>query len=58
MRKIIHRQYIGKGEHWLRYRYIPPKYSEGFFASDVDLDYIEFVPLHIVNDPSTPEDRH
>ena len=58
MRKIIHRQYIGKGEHWLRYRYIPPKYSENFFASDVYLDYLEFVPLHIVSDPTKPEDRH
>ena len=58
MRKIIHRQYIGKGEHWLRYRYIPPKYLEGFSANVSSLDYIEFVPLHIVSDPSTPEDRH
>ena len=58
MRKIIHRQYIGKGEHWLRYRYIPPKYLESFSANVSSLDYIEFVPLHIVSDPSTPEDRH
>ena len=58
MRKIIHRQYIGKGEHWLRYRYIPSKYQGSFTNIGIVLDYIEFVPLHIVSDPNKPEDRH
>ena len=58
MRKIIHRQYIGTGEHWLRFRYLPPSSYEGLRHESVYLDYIELVPLHIINDPTKPEDRH
>lgn len=58
-RRIITVQYLPKGEHWLRIRKID--------GSDIDnesqistagFDYIELVPLHIVSDPTMPEDRH
>ena len=58
MRKIIHRQYIDKGEHWLRFRYLPGRSYEGFQPRTMKMDYIELVPLHIVSDPNKPEDRH
>ena len=59
LRKIIHRQYLDEGEHWLRFRYIPPtSFVQGGRNYKINLDYIELVPLHIVSDPSTPEDRH
>jgi uncharacterized surface protein with fasciclin (FAS1) repeats len=59
LRKIIHRQYLDEGEHWLRFRYIPPtSFVQGGRNYAISLDYIELVPLHIVSDPITPEDRH
>ena len=58
LRKIIHRQYLDEGEHWLRFRYIPPTSSMQDGPYDIWLDYIELVPLHIVSDPNKPEDRH
>jgi hypothetical protein len=58
MRKIIHRQYIDRGEHWLRFRYLPSPSYDGFRSPLMEMDYIELVPLHIVSDPNKPEDRH
>lgn len=58
LRKIIHRQYLGAGEHWLRLRDIPAENWETYQISVIYLDYIELVPLHIVSDPTKPEDRH
>ena len=58
LRKIIHRQYLGAGEHWLRLRDIPAENWESFQVFIIYLDYIELVPLHIVSDPTKPEDRH
>ena len=58
LRKIIHRQYIDKGEHWLRLRYLPSNSVQSNQRPYFFLDYIELVPLHIVSDPNTPEDRH
>ena len=59
MRKIILTEHIVDGGNWLRFRNIGEisdplsiGYSEYWF------DYIELVPLHIVNDPLNPEDRH
>ena len=58
LRKIIHRQYIDKGEHWLRLRYLPSNSVQSNQRPYFFLDYLEFVPLHIVSDPNKPEDRH
>ena len=58
LRKIIHRLYLGAGEHWLRFRDIPAENWETYQSSVIYLDYIELVPLHIVSDPTKPEDRH
>ena len=58
MRRIIHRQYIDNGEHWLRFRFLPAELIKGFSNPVIRVDYIELVPLHIVNDPTKPEDRH
>ena len=56
-RKIITRKYFGPGRHKIRFRYLGE--STGGLNSDyVHFDYIELVPLHIVNDPTKPEDRH
>jgi hypothetical protein len=52
-RKIITRAHLSEGEHWIRLRLL----SEGM-SNPFSLDYIELVPLHIVNNPVIPEDRH
>ena len=52
IRKIITKKHFDEGKHTIRFR-IVSKYD-----SDICLDYIEFVPLHIINDPTKPEDRH
>ncbi len=51
-RRILTRKYFGNGDHWLRLKCV----SDGFFEADID--FIEFVPLHIISDPTKPEDRH
>jgi hypothetical protein len=51
-RRILTRKYFGNGDHWLRLKCV----SDGFF--EADFDFIEFVPLHIISDPTKPEDRH
>ena len=50
LRRILTTKYLDSGEHWLRIKCL----------SDLPflLDYIELVPLNIVNDPLKPEDRH
>ena len=52
IRKIITKKHFDNGKHTIRFR-IVSKYD-----SAICLDYIEFVPLHIINDPTKPEDRH
>ena len=52
IRKIITKKHFDEGKHTIRFR-IVSKYD-----SDIRFDYIEFVPLHIINDPTKPEDRH
>ena len=51
-RKIITKANLLEGEHWIRFRLLDE------MANKFRFDYIEFVPLHIVNDPVKPEDRH
>ena len=52
LRRILTRQYLTSGEHWIRFKLLSDEIIQGCF------DYIELVPLHIVNDPTKPEDRH
>lgn len=52
LRCIISTQYIGNGDHWIRFRNINDH------KCTLELDYIELVPLHIVSGPTKPEDRH
>jgi hypothetical protein len=49
-----------EGEHWMRFRYIGEENLNSIFSGYHQhwFDYIELVPLHIVNDPTKPEDRH
>lgn len=54
MRKIITRKYFDSGKHTIRFRYVGP---DKMYIS-MDVDYLEFVPLHIMSDPTKPEDRH
>ena len=53
VRRIIARKYFDAGRHTIRFRYIPPKNN-----LSMDVDYLEFVPLHIISDPTKPEDRY
>ena len=57
LRRIVTRQYWGTEEHWLRLRDLGGNFSDTQ-SSALHFDYIEFVPLHIINDPTKPEDRH
>ena len=50
-RRIVTRKYLGPGDHWLRIKSVDE-------MTEVDIDYIELVPLHIISDPLKPEDRH
>ncbi|MBE6268251.1 MAG: hypothetical protein E7092_04505 [Bacteroidales bacterium] len=50
LRRILTTKYLDSGEHWLRIKCL----SDLPFC----LDYIEIVPLNIINDPLKPEDRH
>ena len=52
LRKIIGRVHLPEGEHWLRLRLLREGVNRFIF------DYIELVPLNIINDPLKPEDRH
>ena len=52
IRKIITRKHFNTGKHKIRFRIVSNS------DSDLFLDYIEFVPLKIINDPTKPEDRH
>ena len=52
IRRIIARNYFGSGRHKIRFRLL------GELSKDVGFDYLEFVPLNIINDPLKPEDRH
>ena len=50
LRRILTTKYLDSGEHWLRIKCLSD--------SPFHLDYIEIVPLNIINDPLKPEDRH
>ncbi len=50
LRRILTTKYLDSGEHWLRIKSL----SDLPFV----LDYIELVPLNVINDPLKPEDRH
>ena len=50
-RRIINRQYLDEKEHWIRFRNVGE-------SGKLLLDYLEFVPLNIISDPTKPEDRH
>ena len=52
IRRIITKKRFDGGRHKIRFRYI------GEFSVDAIIDYLEFVPLHIVSDPTKPEDRY
>ena len=52
IRKIITRKYLDADRHKIRFRLISD------YPTSHYLDFLEFVPLHIVNDPLKPEDRH
>ena len=59
VRKIAAIKYLVEGEHWIRFRFIgelPDAWANKCIPNF--LDYIEIVPLHIVSDPTKPEDRH
>ncbi len=60
MRKIATTQYLVEGEHWLRFKnlveHVTMPGTNG--TAYIFLDYIEIVPLKIINDPTKPEDRH
>jgi hypothetical protein len=45
IRKIITRKHFNTGKHKIRFRIVSN------YDSYLNLDYIEFVPLHIINDP-------
>ena len=50
LRRILVTKYLDSEEHWLRVKCL----SDLPFC----LDYIEIVPMNIINDPTKPEDRH
>ena len=52
IRKIITRKHFNTGKHKIRFRIVSKS------DSAICLDYIKFVPLHIINDPTKPGDRH
>ena len=54
LRKIITRIQLSEGDHWIRFRNLNDWERKAFF----DFDYIELVPLNVINDPLKPEDRH
>jgi hypothetical protein len=52
VRRIIARKYFDAGRHTIRFRYIEHR------SLSMRVDYLEFVPLHIISDPTKPEDRY
>ena len=58
MRKIATKKYLVEGEHWIRFRFVGELWDWGIDCISNFLDYIEIVPLHIISDPTKPEDRH
>ena len=59
VRRIITTTHLAEGEHWLRIRKIDGlEIANSVQSTTAGYDYIELVPLHIVNDPTRPEDRH
>ena len=59
LRRIVTREYIGgESEYWMRFRDLGGSYLSEPGCDGLYLDYIEFVPLHIINNPAKPEDRY
>ena len=61
LRKIITKMYLSEGEHWIRFKELNPLRdvnADLYKTKHFIFDYIELVPLKIINDPSKPEDRH
>ena len=59
LRKIVTTSYLSEGEHWLRIRKINDmETGQSDLIATAGYDFIELVPLHIVSDPTKPEDRH
>ena len=54
VRKIITKKYFDAGRHTIRFRYVGPMSLNACMY----VDYLEFVPLHIISDPTKPEDRY
>ena len=53
VRKIITKKYFDTARHTIRFRYVGPR-----VGAIMHVDYLEFVPLHIISDPTKPEDRY
>ena len=54
IRRIITKKYLDTEPHRIRFRIIGNYYDDPY----QQMDYLEFVPLHIINDPAKPEDRY
>jgi hypothetical protein len=54
IRRIITKKYLDTESHRIRFRIIGNYYDNPY----QQMDYLEFVPLHIINDPAKPEDRY
>ena len=54
LRKIVGTYRLGKGDHWMRFKDV----TEGGTGnlSQFDQDYIELVPVGVINNPAKPED--
>ena len=50
-KELTDSQYLDEKEHWIRFRNVGE-------SGKLLLDYLEFVPLNIISDPTKPEDRH
>ena len=58
LRRIATTAYLSQGEHWIRFsEFLNSAISSEYFLTQL-LNYIEIVPLHIISDPTKPEDRH
>ena len=56
LRKIIGTYNLAKGDHWLRFKDVTEGNSEG--NKQFSQDYLEIVPLTIINNTLKPEDRN
>ncbi len=56
LRKIIGTYRLDKGDHWLRFKDVSEN-SNGVLKQ-FEQDYLELVPVNVINDPLKPEDRN